>query len=184
MRKKKKADPGKGILFASTHNGVYLPDCLPQVRAIAMRGLSDDEISANFGVDKDLFAKWKKAYPSFREAIEHGRTHADVAVVEAAWKRAVGYDYHEDGLTRTGAVRSLRRHLPGDPGMIKYWLNNRKRDHFQDRNVQEHGGDTSPGAKAIGVDAKPHLSKTDLINAIVSLIRPQADGETNPPKLK
>lgn len=172
VKVKKLVEPGMGIVFAKTLNGIYLPDCLPQVRAIAMRGYTDDEISTLFGVDKDLFQKWKKVYPDFREAIDNGRTFADIAVVESLFKRAVGYDYHEQGLTRTGSVRELRKHLPGDVGAIKYWLNNREKEHWKERTSTELGGSSEKGAKPISVKSE---GREMMIAAILSLVTPKPD---------
>lgn len=153
---------------------IFLPDHLAQVKAIAWRGLSDDEIAANFGVDKDLFQKWKKHYPSFREAITKGRTHADMKVVESLYKRATGYDYTEEGLTRDGDVVTLKRHaIPDIPG-IKYWLNNRDKENWSERHSIDGGGTRGGGTKPVGVEVK---SKADLIMSILDKIEPQNDNE-------
>jgi hypothetical protein len=174
--KVKKRNDGTGPVFAQVHGGVYLPDCLPQVRAIAARGFTDKEICAVYGLNPDLFRAWRKAYPDFNDALEKGRLAPDAAVVESLFKRAVGYDYYEDGLTRTGAIRQVKRHLPGDTGAIRYWLNNRQRDQWKDRSSQEVGGSTEKDAKPIGVKSE---GREDMIAAILSLVQPKPD---NPPE--
>lgn len=160
------------IFLSEMKGGIHLPSCLPQVRAIAARGLTDNEIADIYGIPKDLFKAWRKAYPDFDEALKKGRLEPDTAVVEALFKRAVGYDFKEEGLTRTGSVREIRRHLPPDTGAIKYWLNNRARDHWKERSSSEVGGSTEEGAKPIGIKSE---GREDMIAAILSLVQPKPD---------
>lgn len=154
------------------NSSVFLPDCLAQVKAVAWRGLSDDEIAANFGVDKDLFQNWKKMYPSFREAIEHGRTHADAEVVAGLYKRAIGYDYREDALDKRGDVHRLRRHAPPDVSAQKFWLTNRQREHWSDRHSLDGGGSRGGGTKPVAV-----ATKAELIGKIFDMMPVQPDNE-------
>lgn len=177
---------GSGKIKVSKPKGAlgstYLPAMLPQVKARAMAGLTDDEIADIYGVDRSLFSKWKETYPDFRRAVDSGRAMADADVIMALHKRAVGYTYEEDGLTRTGRVKALKRHMAGDVGAQKYWLNNRQREKWRERNNLELGGSTEPGAKPIGVTGPK--SKTEMITEILKMIRPKPDGETSPSKTK
>lgn len=169
---KKRTIDTSHIVFTQVRGGVHLPSCLPQVRAIAARGHTDAEISDIYGIPKDLFRAWRKAYPDFDDALKRGRLEPDTAVIEAAFKRAVGYDFKEEGLTRTGAVREIRRHLPPDPGMIKYWLNNRAREHWKERSSSEVSGSSEPGAKPLGIKSE---GRDEMIAAILSLVQPKPD---------
>lgn len=175
--KKVKVDTSH-IVFAQVHGGVYLPDCLPQVRAIAARGFTDKEISAIYGIPSDLFRAWRKSYPDFDDALKRGRLAPDAAVIEALWKTAVGYDFKEEGLTRTGAVREIRRHKPPDTTAIKYWLNNRAKETWKDRSSSEVSGGSEPGAKPLGIKSE---GRDDMIAAILQLVQPKSD---TPPPVK
>ena len=52
----------------------FPPDHLDIVRAIALRGMSDTEMADVFGYHQADIKAWKKLYPSFKEAVEEGRT--------------------------------------------------------------------------------------------------------------
>lgn len=174
-RRLKKNKPPRGVVRTAVESVVFLPDCLAQVKAIAWRGLSDDEIAEMFGVDKELFQIWKKTYPSFRTAIEEGRTHADSKVVEALYKRATGYDYEDQVVGRSG-VRTLRRHAIPDVDAAKFWLKNRQKAHWSDRHSLDGGGRSGGGTNPIEIQD----TKTDLIRDILKLVQPKPDGETKP----
>ena len=64
---------------------------LEYVRRLAEDGLSDEEIAARSGIELSTYRKWRTVYPQFAAAIELGRTGSDYAVVEALYKKAVGY---------------------------------------------------------------------------------------------
>lgn len=157
-------------------NKLFLPDYLTEVKMVAMRGLSDREIAQVFGISYDLFKKWKRNYPSFRDALEKGRLRADAEVVAALFKRATGkftlketkiIKYRDDYETLDVRVR-----YPPDTEAIKYWLNNRAREHWQQRSAVEQSG---PGGKPIEITA----NKGELIDAIVNLVKPKPDGDSD-----
>lgn len=162
-------------------NKLFLPDYLTEVKMVAMRGLDDKEISQIFGINYDLFKKWKKTYPSFRDALETGRTRADAEVVAALFKRATG----KFKLKETKVIKykdfyetlDVNVHYPPDTEAAKYWLNNRKREHWQQRSAVEQSG---PGGKPIEITA----NKSELIDAIVSLVQPKPDGDDSSSKKK
>jgi hypothetical protein len=157
-------------------NGLFLPDYLTEVKMVAMRGLDDKEIAQVFGIAPSLFKRWKKLYPSFRDALDKGRLHCDAEVVAALFKKATGKytvphtevikykDYYE--------TLQMKKHYPPDTEAIKYWLNNRAREHWQQRSAVEQSG---PGGKPIEITA----GKGELIDAIVNLVNPKPDGDNS-----
>lgn len=155
-------------------NKLFLPDYLTEVKMVAMRGLTDKEISQVFGIPLSLFKRWKQTYPSFKDAIENGRTRADAEVLAALFKRATGkfkmketkiIKYKDSYETLDVDVR-----YPPDTDAAKYWLNNRARAHWQQRSAIEQSG---PGGKPIEITA----GKGQLIDALVELIKPKPDGD-------
>lgn len=123
---------------------VYLPTALDSVRMIAKRGLTDSEICQYFGIPERLFAKWVKAYPSFRTALEEGRTEADVKVVEALHKSAVGYKIktkHTNTTVRNGRKikkeRVIENVVAPSVDAQKFWLTNRNREQWKNRQSNE-----------------------------------------------
>lgn len=151
---------------------LFLPDHLAQVRAIAWRGATDEEIADTFGIDVGLIEKWKLTYPSFREAIENGRTHADAQVVESLFKECIGYDYEEDALTRTGRVRSLKRRARPNGELIKFWLTNRQKDYWSSRQSIDGGSSNTRGGGVLPVKTE---TRSDIISSILALVSPKND---------
>lgn len=155
-------------------SGIFLPDHEAMVRMIAMRGLSDDEIAENLGVEKQLFADWRRAYPSFNAAIESGRTHADSEVLHSLFKRATGrcpvphteiIKYKDDFQTL-----DMEKHFPPDTEACKVWMRMRQKEHWREERTPPGGaGKTSDGVRE---------SKAELIAAIVGMIRPKSDTPT------
>lgn len=174
MIKKKQAEK-KWLTKSEAHRAtrIFLPDMLPQVKAIAWRGLTDDEIAHTFGVDPELLAKWKSTYPSFREAIENGRTHADCQVVESLFKECVGYEYTEEvAAGKNGTIKSLRKRARPNGDLIKFWLKNRQREFWSERTSIDGG---SSGERGGGVKPIEMRSRSDIIDSILKLVQPKPD---------
>jgi hypothetical protein len=123
---------------------VFLPTALDSVRMIAKRGLTDKEICESFGIPEALFAKWVRAYPSFRLALEEGRTEADTKVLKALHKAAVGYKLkttHINITERNGRKikkeRTVETEVPGSVDAQKFWLTNRQKEFWKNRQSTE-----------------------------------------------
>lgn len=152
-------------------SGIFLPDHEAQVRMIAMRGLTDDEIAESLGVDKQLFADWRRTYPSFSNAIETGRSEADAEVLYGLFKRATGRCPipHTEIIKFKDSYETLEmeKHFPPDTEAAKVWMRMRQREHWRE--------ERSPtGTRENPLD-KPRESKAELIAAIVGMIRPKSD---------
>ncbi len=65
---------------------------LEHVRRLSEDGLTDPEIAAATGITPTLLTRWKKKHLRLRDAMEIGRHEADLSVVEAVYKKAVGYN--------------------------------------------------------------------------------------------
>lgn len=150
---------------------VYWPDHVDEVKAIAMTGMSDDEMAIALGVKPDLWESWKAFYPGFAKAIDEGRSRPDAEVVAALYKNAIGFEYEEDEVVRTrkGAqvIRVQKRFLP-ETGAQKFWLTNRKPEWRQGQNVNLGGQKGNP----VKVQQE---TKAMVIHSILNLIRPQPD---------
>ncbi len=158
----------------------FAPDHLDLVRMIAMRGATDEELAQNFGVAPAVFRAWKSRYPSFKEAIEKGRTRADAEVLVGLYQRCVGYDYVEEQAVggRSPEVLEVQRHAPPSVEGAKAWLAARQSEHWNTRVSVEHGG--RPDAP-IGLRLE---SRDAIIDSILDLIANKPDGVTKPEQRK
>jgi hypothetical protein len=161
-----------GQLLAEQHR-LFLPDHLDQVRAIAMRGISEEQMSEIFDISRKQMGQWKAQYPAFKEALEAGYTDADAAVLGALYQSAVGYTHDEEKIFQWDGeiVRAETvKHYKPDVAAIKLWLTNRQKENWKDRHHTNVSGkdDTSP----IGIRDE---TKMEVISSILSLIKPKPD---------
>ena len=136
---------------------------LESVRRMAEDGLPNEEIAIRIGIDLSLFRRWKKRYPDFNAAIELGRTGSDYAVVEALYKRAIGYnvainktyklkriDYDPDTGKKLREYEELatgidESYIPGDLRAETFWLKNRQPERWGERSDKEIGEEGEGG---------------------------------------
>lgn len=90
-------------------------------------GATDEEISEILEIHKDTFYAWKNKYPEFSDAIKEGKEVADANVVKSLYKRANGFK--EDD-----------KYFPPDPTSCIFWLKNRRRNQWRDKQDVEHTG--------------------------------------------
>lgn len=166
-----------------TRSATFLPETPDVVRAIAMQGVTDDELAWMFGLDPKIIQGWRKMYSDFDAALEEGRTIADLEVIQALHKKAVGTKITKDvpikvkrakgrgHFVEEVEVHTITEEIPPETNAIKVWLYNRDPERWGDRTTHRHtgGGKDEP---PIGVR---HESKMELMSSILSLIQPKPD---------
>lgn len=176
----KEAKPPANVDQASS---IYWPDRLDYVKAVAAQGLSDTEMAQFLGISDKKLDAWKAYYPLFNEAIENGRSQADVEVIQALHKNAIGYEYETDVVVRgrKGAmVLKATKFVPGDTNAQKFWLINRSANWRHGNNMQLGGQKGGKAADAIQIDSE---TKMMVIHSILNMITPRPDGDGKAPKL-
>lgn len=157
-------------------NGVYLPDSLQLVTLIGSMGATDEEIEKVYGLGQGTLEKWRKFYPSLDKALEQGRTRADIEVLHAAFKAAVGYHEYEEQAVggREPRVMKVKRYYPGQHLAQKYWMSSRQREKWpaSDR-VEVTGRNGEP----IKVE-----NRNDVIDAILKIVTSKPDMEKEKPQ--
>lgn len=68
---------------------------LTLVQAWARDGLTLDQIASNLDVALSSFCEYKNQFPELAESLKVGKDEADIAVENALYKRALGYEYTE-----------------------------------------------------------------------------------------
>lgn len=115
----------------------YNPDKHPQyARALAIEGLTNEEIAERMGMAKSTLQTWRKKYPEFSAAIKEGKDEADAKVEMSLFKRATGYDVEEEKALNIGGdlvIARVRTHIHPDPTSCIFWLKNRKPGKWRDR---------------------------------------------------
>jgi hypothetical protein len=107
----------------------------------ARDGLTDEQIAYNMGINVRTLYKWKQAHGQIFQALKENKEIADRHVENALYKRALGYKYYEQTVTNKGKVVDVEKYEHPNTTAIIYWLKNRKRKAWKDKQEVEHSGD-------------------------------------------
>lgn len=109
------------------------PEGLLKLEGWARDGLTDEQIAENIGIGYSTLQTWKSKYQDIRDTLKRGKEVVDRQVENALLKRALGYRYDE--VTIEGGVETKRvtkEVIPDTTAQI-FWLKNRKRETWADR---------------------------------------------------
>ena len=113
---------------------------------MALLSATDVQIAATFGVTVTALNNWKKLYPDLLASLRKGREEADSNVARSLYRRAVGYRHRAVKIMQyEGQVIQVpyTEHYPPDTGAATFWLKNRARDQWRDKQEIEHSGEVS-----------------------------------------
>ena len=131
----------------------YQPEYAVQAEKLCLLGATDDELADFFGVHRATIYRWKHTYDEFCDAIKSGKEKADERVERSLYQKATGYDYTEEQAIKIKVeqhkeeveVVQITKHAPADTTAAIFWLKNRRKDQWRDK--QEHevtGKDGTP----------------------------------------
>ena len=110
----------------------------------SLLGATDVEMAGFFDIDQSTLHDWKKKYPEFSKAIKSGKEDADANVVKSLYKRAQGYSITEEKEERQKnkvlKVTRAEKHIPADTTAAIFWLKNRQKAAWRDKQEIEHSG--------------------------------------------
>lgn len=127
--------------------------------SLALKGATDEEIAEAFHISVRTLHRWKKTHPELLTALEEGKDVADAKVKRSLYQRAVGYEAKEvtqiieqdpaTGTQRVSKTQVTAKHIVPDTMACMYWLNNRSKGEFSQRQEVTLGGSvrTSPMEK-------------------------------------
>lgn len=140
--------------------------------SLALKGATDQEVAEAFGVSKRTILRWKEDYPEFADAYQQGKNIADAKVKKALYERAIGMEIVEKesimeldpktGESKPVRVKTVTKRIPPDTMAGMYWLNNRSKGEFSQRQEITLGGEvkTSPLEKLSEEDLR-RLARMD-----------------------
>lgn len=117
----------------------YILSMNKQAQILTEKGFTDKEVAKVFEVTEQTINNWKKAFPQFFESLKKGKEIADAKVVRSLYQRALGYSHPEVHISNYQGVitkTSIIKHYPPDPTSLIFWLKNRDRENWRDK--QEH----------------------------------------------
>ena len=109
---------------------------------LCLLGAKDKEIADILGVSEQTLNTWKEKHPEFLEALKKGKDIADANVADRLYQRAMGYEHGDIELKVVSVGNNMgsevqevpiRKYYPPDPTAAIFWLKNRQRDKWRDK---------------------------------------------------
>lgn len=115
-----------------------------KIESMASLGMTDNQIASILGVDERTIANWKKD-EVFISSLKKGKEIADSKVIESLYRRATGYTHRAVKIflpagSREPVYAEYEEHYPPDPVSMIFWLKNRQKEHWKDRQEIDHSG--------------------------------------------
>lgn len=105
-------------------------DGLILIEGWARRGLTDEQIAGNIGINPDTLYTWKKKYPEISEALKKTKEIVDNEVEAALYKKA----------------------CEGDTTAMIFWLKNRRPLDWRDKRETQLSGAVQTGPDRLVFD--------------------------------
>jgi hypothetical protein len=118
-----------------------IPFDLQKIETMAREGLTDVMIASILGVNEVTLNRWKQD-ESFVQALKKGKSDSDSQVIKSLYKRAIGFSQTEEVVIKTGEVIPFTKHYAPDVMACMYWLNNRQREDWKQRQDITSNGET------------------------------------------
>lgn len=126
------------------------PESLLLIEGWARNGLTEEQIAHNMGINVKTLWEWKTRFDPISNALKNGREVADLAVENALYKKATGYEYEETteelrfdkttGEKRMVVTKRVKKTVPPDTVAQIFWLKNRKPGDWRDKRDVEMTG--------------------------------------------
>jgi hypothetical protein len=114
-----------------------------QATKLAKLGATDKDIAEFFCVTESTIYLWQKEHPEFSEALKAGKEIADALVASKLFHRATGYEHPDVHISNyQGEIikTEITKHYPPDTTACIFWLKNRQREKWRDKQDHEHTG--------------------------------------------
>jgi hypothetical protein len=137
------ATPKKNNPQKAGRKSLYKKEYCRSVEMLCKLGATDKELAEFFEVSEVTLNAWKKQFPQFLKSIKAGKLYADANVVESLYQRALGYK-HDDvdiKVVKGKIVKTkLVKHYPPDSTAMIFWLKNRRKVEWRDKQDLEVTG--------------------------------------------
>jgi len=121
----------------------YKAEYCEQVKKLALLGATDNQVADFLNVDVATINRWKLSHPTFCEALKVGKEELDNQVVKSLFNRAMGYSHAEEKVFCSNGeimTHETTKHYPPDATSMIFWLKNRQKADWRDKQDIEHSG--------------------------------------------
>lgn len=121
----------------------YKPAYNKQAEKLCKLGATDKELAEFFEVSEKTLNNWKKEHPNFLQSIKRGKIISDAEVADKLYQRAIGYEHKEDKIFQyegSPVIVPTKKIYAPDPTAAIFWLKNRQKDKWRDKQDLEHSG--------------------------------------------
>lgn len=154
----------------------YKDEYCEQAQKLTLLGAIDTQLADFFNVNESTIYLWKKEHPEFSEALNAGKEESDNQVVKSLFQRALGYSHKEEKVfLHQGEIVTHKtiKHYPPDATSMIFWLKNRQKIDWRDRQELEHTGkDGAP----IEIDS---VSDVEMARRLAYILTAGADSATH-----
>lgn len=149
----------------------YRHEYVLQASQLIADGKNQRQCQDFFGVSRQTWITWKKRYPEFLDALNSALEGKVKNVVDALYKKALGYTFLEvsKSVTIDGTKKKIQskketsKEVPADVGAIKFFLTNRDPDNWQSLKKEEITGPNG-GPISLNIhDDRAKLARANLL---------------------
>lgn len=122
---------------------LYKREYANAARELCLLGATDEELAKAFDVNESTINDWKQKHIEFTQALKEGKEIADSRVASRLYERALGYEHDSEEIKVVNGevVRiPVKKVYPPDPTSSIFWLKNRQKDKWRDKQEVEHSG--------------------------------------------
>lgn len=122
----------------------YREEFAEQARKLCLLGATDKELADFFEVSEATINNWKLAHYEFLESIKRGKQIADGEVADRLYQRAMGFvapDVDIRVIENKIVETPLEKYYPPDTAAAIFWLKNRQKDKWREKQDVNHTSD-------------------------------------------
>lgn len=126
----------------------HKPEYNEQAFKLCLLGATDESLADFFNVSIVTINAWKnKPETGFLKSLRAGKDDADANVAKSLYNRAMGYSHKEDKILSNSAdpenpiIVPTTKHYPPDATSAIFWLSNRQRGKWKQKQEVEHSGE-------------------------------------------
>jgi hypothetical protein len=126
----------------------YKKEYAKQAEKLCQLGATDIELADFFEVTDRTIYRWAAQHDEFCQALKTGKDIADERVERSLYHKAVGYTFESEKIfNHQGEIvrAQTKEHVPPSDTAAIFWLKNRRKNEWRDKQEHIHAGDSDGG---------------------------------------